>query len=519
MSDQPNDFHPLQQEKHHRTAAQTAVLMMVLTLISKGIGFVRELTLAGYYGTSAVTDAYVMAQNIPSVLLGGILGSIGTAYTPLYSEQVETRGEDAGRRFTDQVLTLVFLVTLAALAAGILLSDQLVSLFTLNSGEVDTALTSHYLKTAFTYTFFTASISILDAYLHYNGRFLQPIIAGYFFNAGVILIIVISAHTSHYYLAWGATLGYFLQLVMILAGAKRSGYRYRPNLALSAPIRQIAGLAAFVFISASVSQINTFVDRMLASSLPRGSISSLNYGLLLTNLILSLTTSVITTIFYPKITQAVNRADWEYFNAIVQKTLSVVILILIPFSIGAVVFANPAVQVVYERGAFNDASTDLTADAFRFYSIGLTFMGINTLLHQIFISLRGVKTTVLCSVISICCNIVLNLLLIGPMQHRGLALATSAASFVSFLLLAKFLKGQHPEICAFPPRKKVLQTTLAAVLAVGTAILVYHLVQLVWMPRMIYLGLAVIAAAIVYLLFLKLFKIDEIGLLMDLVRR
>jgi len=503
-----------------RTAAQTAVLMAILTLVSKLLGFAREMVIAGFFGTSYVVDAYVMAQTIPGMLFGGIFSSIGTAYMPTFSTINEKEGKEAGNRFTSQIINLSTIFAIGALLIGVFFSDQLVSLIARDFPEKTAELTSFYLKITFAYTLFSSITSMLEKYLEYHGKYLKPIIAGYFYNFGIITMAIVSAFTSHYFLAFGILLGYALRLTTIFISALRNGYKYTFDFHFGESAKQIVVLSIPVFVGSSISQLNSFIDKSLASSLQEGSVAALNYGMLLVNLITGLTSTIIATIMYPKITKAINEGNWKYFNAAVEKALIVVLLISVPFGMGAMAFSDEVVQVVYERGAFDVSATILTGGAFFYYALGLPFQAINAILTYVYYSMRDMKTPIKCAAVGVLVNVIMNLSLIDIMQHRGLALATSIAAIVNAICLGHVLTKKYKHVRIIETKTKIIKIIMAALLSVIISVAFYNIIVVtVWMPRVIYLVLAVLMAVIIYLLCLIVLKIDEVKILLEIVRR
>ena len=503
-----------------RTIVQTAALMAVLTLVSKMLGFVREMVIAGFFGTSYIVDAYVMAQSIPNMLFGGIFASIGTAYMPTFSGIIEKQGKKAGDKFTSQLINIAVLIAAALSVIGILLSDSLTAIIAPKFSAETAELTSFYLKITFGYMIFTCASSILDSYLRYNGSFLHPIISGYMQNIGIIAIAAVSAYTSHYYFAFGILLGYVLRFAYQTIVVRKMGYHHSLEVSIKGEVRQILVLAVPVFIGSYVSQINSYVDKSLASGLQEGSVAALNYGNILMTFITGLTTTIIATIIYPKITKAAVNEDWEFFNSAADKGMSLITVIAVPFSLGSMVFANDVVQIVYERGAFDESATVLTGTAFFFYSCGLVFIALNEFLVQVYYSLKDMKTPIKCAACGVAVNIGLNMLLIGKMAHGGLALATSAAAFVNFIMLSAFIARKHGEVELLKSKSKILKIIVVAVIAVAAAYCVQRgLMATIFMPRIAYLGIVVIAACIVYIFLLTVFKIDEVKLLREFIRK
>jgi putative peptidoglycan lipid II flippase len=502
-----------------RPAAHTFLSMAVLTLISKFFGFFREMVIANYYGTSYIVDSYVMASAIPGILFGGVFGAIATAYIPTFSRIKELEGEGNANKFTSQILNLLILLSLFVSVVGILLSNQIVSIFA-SGFEGETAnLTSFYIKITFSYVLFTSITGILDAYMQYRGSFLKPIISGYFQNAGIIFVIVISAFTSHYYLAFGMLFGVILRFLYIGYNSRKAGFFYIGTFSLADPVRKMMVMALPVFIGSYISQINAFVDKTLASRLPEGSVSALNYGMILINLITGLTVTLLVTMIYPKIARSSTMEDWDGFNRVIQKGANYILLVTIPFSLGIMLFSHEFVQIVYERGAFDPEATALTSGAFLFYGIGLVFMSMNGLLTKIYYSMGNTRTPILCSVVAVFLNIVLNLLLIDAMAHRGLALATSLASLANSAMLYTLLGGKYKDIRVLESKEKLLKILTASILSVGLAFGLYEfLLATIWMPRILYLFIVVVSAAGIYGGLIVAFRIEEVRIVTNLFR-
>ncbi|WP_446786931.1 murein biosynthesis integral membrane protein MurJ [Macellibacteroides fermentans] len=494
------------------------MFMVSLTLILKVLGFIREMVMANFYGTNFIVDAYVMANAIPNILLGGIFASVATSYTPVFSTIHEKNGELASNKFTSQVINLLILLSIAAILIGILFSDELTAIFASGFSGETAKLTSLFIRITLAGVLFSSVAGIMDAYMQYKGHFLKPIISAYFQNIGVICIVIFSAYTSHYYLALGLLIGSFFRLLYISTSAGKVGYHYDLNFSLGEPIRSILHMAVPVFIGSYILQINSFVDKTLASSLPEGTVSALNYAMILITLITGLTVTLLVTFIYPKLTKAFTLTNLNAFNAIVEKGTGIIALITIPISIGILAFDNEVVQIVYERGAFNPIATDKTSEAFLFYGIGLFFFALNDLLAKVFYAMRDAKAPIVCSGISVIINIILNLLLIGSMAHKGLALSTSIAAIINTLLLLIWMNKKHPKINSVGSWIKILKIIVASSISVSVVWCVNNfLISTIWMPRIGYLSIAVLCASGIYILLLKIFRVEDIKILKELL--
>lgn len=506
-----------------RTAAQTAVLMAILTLISKFFGFVREMVMANFFGTTYITDAYVMAFAIPMIIFGGVFGAVATAYMPLFSKVTENEGERAGSRFTSEVINLLVIVSLCAAVIGIAFSDQIVSVFASGFSGETAKLTSFFTKITFCYILFTSVAGILEAYLQYKGTFLVQIILGYAQNIIVIGVIVVSAFTSHYYLAAGWLFAHMTRVLILLYFAKKREYHYSMRFKVNETVKRIVVIALPVFIASGIMQINTFVDKTLASGLVEGSVAALNYGMILVGLITGMTISILTTILYPKLNQANSLQDYDRFSDMIGTGMSLVAIVAIPCSLGAMVYSEQIVQIVYERGVFDPVATSMTGTAFFYYSMGLLFMSLNDLMIRAYYSMHDMRTPMIFAGIGVIINIVLNLILVQFMALGGLALATSISYMATTVMLFAGMKKRYPHIVLMRSKMKLLKIAVSAIVAVGSSYLVYifgvmPMADVIYM-RVVQLGIPVVVAFVVYFGLLVVFEVEELGMIKGIGKR
>ncbi len=505
-----------------RTVVQTALLMSILTLISKCFGFLREMVMANYYGTTYITDAYVMSFTILSVLFGGLIYAISTAYIPVFSKTNEKLGTKEGDLYTSRIITILLVIAILIAIIGILFSNGLISVLASGFDAETAELASFYVKVLFSYIVFSSTASILDSYLQYKGTFLPQIISGYLVSIGSIAAIIISARTDHHHLAYGIVVGYALRFIVMTGIAKRNSFRYTFSLKFNKQIKDMVYLAIPAFIGSYMLYVNQFVDKTIASGLKVGSISALNYASLLNNMIIGITITVLTTIIYPKLTKANSLEQYDRFNSIIGTGLNLVVLIALPCSLGAMVYCRQIIQLVYERGVFDETATVMTSSAFFYYSAGLIFMSLNDLMTRIYYSIHDMKTPMIYSAIGVIINVVLNFILVRYMAHSGLALATSIASLCSTIMLSQGMKRKYPNIKVFNSRKTLIKITAAAILSVGFSYMINtHITVMfenIFLTRFTQLLIPVVSAAVLYLLLLTAFKVDEVKLLRRIIK-
>lgn len=502
------------------TAAQTAVAMAVLTLISKCLGFVREMVMAGCFGTSYVVDAYVMAQNIPNILFAGILSAVSTSFMPLFSEKMEREGEESGNKFVNEVLNLLLKASIVVAIFGIVFAKQFVQVFASGFTGEQATLTMFFLRIAFLFLIFNSLNQLLTAYLHYKNVFLPQIAFGYLQNFIVISFVILGAYINEKLIIFGLLCSYILINLLLTRLANKKGLKRVYSFKNSGVAKQIMVLALPTFIGGYVAQINTYVDKMLASGLPEGSVAALNYALLIVSLVSGLTVSIISTITFPKLNQARAAGNQEYYNEVLSKSFNLIFIIVVPFALGAMAFSEEVVQVIYERGAFDTTATAMTAVALFWYSPHLAVSTLNKPIIQAYQSNKEMKTLMYIGFVVVTVNVCLDFLLIKKMGIAGLAFATSIAGTVGFILRVLILKKKYPQIKAIESKRKLCIIGISAGCSVAIAAIAYDwLVAVIWLPRLMYLGIVVVIASLIYIFMLNLLKIDELKVLWNIFKK
>ena len=504
-------------QNNELSATKTGAIMIFATLFGMLFGFGREIVLSNFFGTTYVIDAYNVANSIPGILFGGIFSAIGTAYMPIFSKITENESVGAGRKFTNQVISLLMIVSIICSVIGIIFSSFLVNIIAPGFDYETAKLSSTFLKVIFCYDLFSGITGILNSYLRYNGVFVRQILIAYINDIAIIIGAFIAFYFGYIYLAIGVLCGHILNCIITTFVGRTKGYRFRFNFSLGEPVKEIVALSIPVFIGSSVSQVNSFIDKFLASGLQEGSIAALGYGSLIPSSLVAISSSVIATILYPKISKAANTGQMDVLNDMVKRSITVAIMIVLPFSLGAMAFSDQIVQVIYERGAFSTNSTSLTSSAMLCYAVGMVFTAVNSVFVNVSYSVKDMKLPLICSIAGIATNICMNLVLIKPMAHNGLALATSMASMVSASLIVILMRKHHPEIRGYTSKAKLVKIVVCAVIAVGIAIGVYKFMMGICIVRTVNLAAAVVASVICYLIALKIARVEEIEIIWEIL--
>lgn len=505
--------------------AKSAFWLILVTMGSKVLGFLRDIVLGYFYGTSAYSDVYITAMNIPLVVFVVIGTALTTTFIPLYNEVLENEGEKGAIKFSNNIIGIVVILSLILSVVGYIFSEPLVKLFAMNFEGEKLKLTVHFVRIMIVGIVFIGISNIMTSYLQIKGNFIIPGMIGFPNNIIIIISIILSVSMNNLdILAIGGLVGMISQLIIQVPFAIKEGYKFKLYINLKDKyLKKLLWLVVPVLIGVAVNQVNTMVDRSLASGLGDGIITALDNANKLNGFVLAIFISTLSVIIYPTLAKLSSEDDREKFEESVSTTVNCVCLVILPATIGAIILATPIVRILFQRGAFDEQSTILTSTALAFYSIGMIGFGLRDILGKVFYSLKDTKTPMVNGVIAVILNIILNLILSKIMGHAGLALATSLSAIICILLLFFSLKKK----IGYYGQDKIMITfikSLSASIIMG--IVVYYMYKLCisllgigFIYESISVGIAILSGIIVYAITITILKVNEINIFINMVKK
>jgi len=358
---------------------------------------------------------------------------------PIFTEELGLRDHEGARRLSSSVFTLFFLILVAIAALGIIFADPLVRLLSPGFGAdpEKLALTVRLTRITFPYMVAIGLMAIAMGVLHSKRHFAAPALSPVLFNMAIITSIFAVApflDRPVYALAIGVLAGGFLQFLLQLPFLKGYGFLPRPSFSFLDPaIKRIFLLMGPAALGMGVYQLNIFVTLWFASRLAEGSVSYLFYASRLMELPLGVFGVAVSTAVLPNLSEHAARGDMAGFRGSISYSVRIVNFVIIPATAGLMVLNYPIVETLFGRGHFGAEAVSGTAYALYFYALGLAPIAVSRVFVSVFYSVKDTTTPVYIGVFSLVTNAVLSVLLVGPMGHGGLALATSAASAVNFL--------------------------------------------------------------------------------------
>ena len=425
---------------------KATIMIMIITLLSKVFGFAREITLSYIYGASSISDAYIVSQTIPMFIFSFIGTGIATGYIPIYSKIRQCNGVDEGERFTNNLVNALTIVCTIITMFCLLFTNQIVYIFASGFGKDTLELAVQLTRISVLGIYFIGLIYVASGFLQINGNFAIPALSGFPLNIIIIFSILISYNAGIIVLAIGSVLAVASQLMFMLPSIYKKGYKYRFILDVKDEhIQNMTCIALPLIIGVSVNQINVLIDKTIASQVAVGGISALNYASRLNGFIQGIFVLSVSTVLYPTISKMTAENNIEGLKKAVSEAVSGINILVMPATIGAIIFAEPIVKLLFGRGVFDllAISDDIRCFIILFYRYDWIWYQRNTIKSLLFIT--RYKTPMINAVISMLMNIVLNIILSRYMGIGGLALATSiSAIFCTGLLFVSLREENWP---------------------------------------------------------------------------
>lgn len=412
------------------------VVLMTTIVISKLIGMLRDVVLANYYGTSNISDAYLIAISVPTLLFYFISHALSTAFLPMYNKIRETGGKEAAQTYTNNLLCIAFCACTVIVAVLLLFPEFIIKIFATGFDDKTLALTTKLVQYSAGSVYFMTIINIWGGYLQADSNFIVPASISIPRNVVLIVSIAVSTQFGIEHLGVGILFAYIAEFLLLLPFVFKSGFHFQPKFQLNSPeMRETLYLILPIIIGVGVSQINKIVDKSIASTIVSGGISALSYAAIINNAIQEVLVTGIITVLFAKCSAWVAEENHEKVKEKLSETISVMAFLLIPASLGVIICAESIVVCILCRGEFTATSLHMTVNALRCYTCGLTFLAIRDTLVKVFYAYKNTKTTTVTSIGAIILNIVLNLILSRFWGINGLAIATSVSAIVQSLTL------------------------------------------------------------------------------------
>lgn len=417
------------QEDRKSGTVRVAAIITTITVVCKILGFLKNSVLAYYFGAGPVVDAYVMAFSIGTITCGWIAGLIGN-FTPVYKKIEVNSGKDKAIRFAGNVHNYILLLIILLAVILEFIAPLVVNIVAPGFDAITHGYTVWFFRLYLISIAFYASYRFAIEFLNCNQRHIWASAPDILMSSCCIIAIVLSNSIGESFLIYGYVIAIILQCLLTQYGSHRIGFKIRNKLYWDENMKMLIVMAVPIFLSNTLAEINTLIDKIFASNLASGTVAALDYANTMKEFAYQLGTIAIVTIMFPIISKIWADGEIEEFKNKVMSGIEAFSVFYIPLIAGIIASGDLIISIVFKRGEFGDDAAVVTTNAFIIYSVALIALALRSLFFKAFCAMQRTKYIFIVSGANVILNILLNLILVSILGYVGLALATSLAALV-----------------------------------------------------------------------------------------
>jgi putative peptidoglycan lipid II flippase len=421
-------------------------LVSVMTLMSRLLGFARDMVIANLFGAQAGMDAFIVAFKIPNFMRRLFAeGAFSQAFVPVLAEYQKTRTVSEVRAFLARIAGSLSAVLSVVTVIGVVAAPVIIFIFAPGFGEdaMRSVLATDMLRLTFPYLMLISLTGMAGAILNTYGYFGVPAVTPVLLNISMILAaIYLSPHFAQpiVALAWGVLIAGIAQLLFQIPFLYHRNLLIKPSLMMSDPgVRRVLKLMVPALFGVSIAQINLLIDTVFASFLQVGSVTWLFYTDRLTDFPLGVFGVAIATVILPHLSRRHAEQSAHHFSRALDWGLRLLLLIGLPSGLGLTFFAMPVIACCFGYGHFTAFDLIQTQKSLITLGLGVPAFMLVKVLASGFYARQDIKTPVKVGVIAMVINTLCCAIFIGPLAHAGLALASSIASYINCGILVALL--------------------------------------------------------------------------------
>jgi putative peptidoglycan lipid II flippase len=427
--------------RHASTNRRIFAAMMVVgaaTVLGKVLAMAKDIVVASYFGTSDAVDAFFIAQTVPTFAISVIAGSIPAALVPIYLRVRERDGNAAAGRLLGNVVALAGTAIVLSCLLLALLAPIIMPIVGARFGGDKLALTRHLYLLVLPGVFISGVSGMLAGVLNAHERFLLAALTPALMSVLSIAFLVAAAdHWGISALAIGLTTGYAAEL-MVLAWSVRARHLAAPPRWASwrdPDVQRVLGQYAPLVIGGAVMSSSPLIDQAMAASLGSGSVAQLAYGSKIVAAGLGIGGTVLSTAIFPHFSRMVARHDWSGLRHTLRVYTRVVLVAGVAVVLPLVLFSEPIVRLLFERGNFLASDTQGVARVQALYALQIPFYVLGILGVQLLHAISANRVLMWVSIGNFFTNIIGNYIFMRVWGVAGIAFATSMVYFLSMVVL------------------------------------------------------------------------------------
>ena len=499
---------------------KSGIIVAFFTVLSRIFGLARELFIAATFGSSAIADCVNVAFKFPNLfrrIFGE--GALSVVFIPIFSQKL-LESRESGRKFSGEVLTLLFIIlvllTLIMQVAMPYLMVVIAPGFYEVSEKYDLAILLCRITTP--YLIFISITAILGGILNSVKNFAAFAFTPVIMNVCVILFTYFSEGklSAHFAISYSLIIAGILQVAFMWFYVFKARLSFPPsfNFFNDPDVTKLLKNMGPASVSSGVQQINLFISQSIASFIP-GAVSILSYAERLYQLPLAIIGVTFGTILLPELSQIYKKKDITSANNLQNNAIILSLVLSVPATIGLFVLANPIIHLIYERGVFVSEDTSKTANALAAFSLGLPAFVIAKILIPVFYAKGDTKTPMRITIYSLLVNTFLNIVLMIPFGHVGIAMGSSIASWYNVWLLNKYARNSGDFTIFTKTKHCIYKIGISGLIMMVALFLINYFCQELYYSntlviKILALFLTIFISGVVYMLILYFFKIHLI---------
>ena len=495
---------------------RSSAIYSFFTSISRIFGFIRDILIANFLGTSVIADIFFVAFRLPNTFRRIFSeGALNSAFVPIYTKLIKDNSRQESQKFAGSIF-LIFLImsSLVVLMIEIFMPFFVTILapgFT-NDSEKFAELVK-VSRIIFPFLILISVSSICSSILNSHNKFALSAALPIILNITLIIALIIAAYTTAdflIFLSWSIIVAGLVQIIfLIISLARQKIYFFFTTKIYTNNIKRFIKLFSASFFSSGLLQINILIGTIIASY-ESGAISYLYYADRVYQLPLALIGVAIGTALLPTISSKIKSDSSEMIHASIEQTLIYSLLFAIPASVGIYTLSEQLVNVLFERGEFDEKSSLFTSEALRFYALGLVAFIVMKIYTPIFFANENAKPILYITVLNLITNTALSIALFINIGFIGIPIATSISAWISILLMNYYLKKYDYYLIS---KKMFLPTTIIIVVSfvmyLYLSFLKYYLrifYDLLWGQKIIFLLFSVASSILLYFILISFYK-------------
>jgi len=424
-----------------------ALTVSIIAIVGKLLGFAREAVIAAYYGANSSTDAFFFAQNMPAMLFPAVCNSISTAFLSLYVQKKIKDGQRQADIFASKTLSASLVLAAVLSLFALIFTPYIVPVFAPGFSGETLYLAIKLTRLIMGAFVLTMSIYIFSAVLNANRLFYAVQIAGFLCNFVIIVItLFLGKGQSVEFLTLTVIIGYLANAFVLYVYC-----RSRTQISLSNPydkaVKSVLVLALPILLGNSVVQLQTIVDKALASGLPSGSISFLSYCASLNSLVTAVIITSLSTVLYPTLAENASSDNMPLYVRHIHQSIVMMTIVLLPVTIITVFFSSDIISFIFKRGNFNENAVRQTSLVLAFYAPAYVFIGIREIMARAFYAIQDTRTPMINGAIAVIFHILCSIILVRSIGIIGIPIGATISSLIASALLifnaSRKIKGMY----------------------------------------------------------------------------